>query len=73
MIRFTFTFSWSDGTKVKNSNIFRVDNSSSVHIDRRNKKFWVLSEEHTQGLDNAAIIADAKILLILQNQEKDLC
>ena len=34
--------------------------------------FLVLGEDPTQGLDNNAIAAEDKFLLILQNQKKDL-
>ena len=37
-------FSWTDGSMGKNVIIFGVDNSSSVHIDRRNKIILVLGE-----------------------------
>ena len=36
-------FSWADGTTGKNVVIFRVRNSSSVHIDGRNKNILVLA------------------------------
>ena len=55
----------TDGSLGKNVIIFGVDNSSSVHSDRRHKNILVLGEEPTQDLDNATII--------LQSQEKDLC
>ena len=47
---------WRRGENV----IFGVDNSSSVHIDGRNKNIIVLGEGSTQGLDNATITAEAK-------------
>ena len=40
--------------------IFGVDNSSSVHIDGRNKNILVLGEGSTRGLEGATIIAEAK-------------
>ena len=42
--------------------IFEVDNSSSVHIDGRNKN--IIGEGPTQDLNNATIIAEANILYI---------
>ena len=53
-------FLWTDGSVGKNIIIFGVDNSSSVHIDGRNKNILVLGEESTQGLEKATIIAEAK-------------
>ena len=59
-------FSWAYESIGKHVIIFGVDNSSSVHIDGRNENILLLSEVPTQGLANPSI-------LILQNQEKDLC
>ena len=53
-------FSWTDGSMGRNVIIFGVDNSSSVHIDGRNKNILVLGEGPTEGLDNATITAEAK-------------
>ena len=44
----------------RNVVISGVDNSSSPHIDGRNKNFLVLGEGPTQGLDNATITAEAR-------------
>ena len=40
--------------------IFGVDNSSSVHIDGRNKNIIVLGEGTTQDLVDGTITAEAK-------------
>ena len=56
-------FSWTDGSVGENIIIFGVANSSSVHIDGRNKNILVLGEGSTQGLDNATITAEAKYLI----------
>ena len=56
-------FSWTDGSVGENIIIFGVVNSSSVHIDGRNKNILVLGEGSTQGLDNATITAEAKYLI----------
>ena len=44
----------------KNVIIFGADMSSSVHIDNKNKDILILGEEPTQGLDDAALTAEAK-------------
>ena len=44
----------------KNVIIFGVDNSSSVHIDGRNKNILVFGEGPTQGSDGATITAESK-------------
>ena len=43
-----------------------------MHINNNNKDILTLGEGPTQGLDDTALTAEAKILLILHNQEKDL-
>ena len=53
-------FSWTNGSTGKNVIIFGVDNSSSVHIDDRNKNNLVLGEGPTQGLDIVTITAEVK-------------
>ena len=63
-----FIYRWKRG---KNVIIFGADNSSSVHIDNKNKDIFILSERLTQGLDDTALTAEAKYS-ILHNQEKDL-
>ena len=44
----------------KNVIIFRVDMSSSVHIDEKNKDILILGEGPTQGLNDTALAAKAK-------------
>ena len=39
---------------------FRVDMSTSVHIDNKNEDILILGEELTQGLDDATLTAEAK-------------
>ena len=46
--------------------------SSSVHVHHK-KGILVLGEGPTQRLDDTTITKEVKIVLILQNQEKDLC
>ena len=40
--------------------IFGFDNTSFVHIERRNKNIWVLGDRPTQGLDHSTITAETK-------------
>ena len=65
-------FLFTDGSFGKNVIIFGADMSSSVHIDNKNKDILIIGEGPTQGLDDTILTAEAKILLILHNQEKDL-
>ena len=53
--------------------IFGVDMNSYVHVDNIKKDILFLVEGPTQELDDTAITAEVNILLILQNQGKDLC
>ena len=61
-------FSSSDGTWGKNVIIFGANMSLSVHGDNKNKDILVLGQHQ----DDTTLTAEAKHLLILQNQEKDL-
>ena len=51
-------FSLPDGSQGKNVIIFRVDNSSSVHVDNKKKNTLVFSEGSTQGLDDATLTTE---------------
>ena len=44
----------------KNVVIFRVDMSSSVHIDNKNKGILILGKGPTQGLDDTTLTAETK-------------
>ena len=44
--------------------------TSSVNIDNKGKHFLILGEGLTQGLDDTTSTAEAKYLIILDNQEK---
>ena len=46
--------------------------SSPMHVDDKGKDILILGEGTTQGLDDTTLTAEANILLILHNQEKDL-
>ena len=48
----------------KNSTIFGVDMSSSIHIDNKNKDILILSKGPTQGLDNATLTTEAEYYII---------
>ena len=64
---------FTDGSIGKNLIIFGTDMSSSVHIDNKNKDILVfVLERPTQKLDDTALQLKQNILLILDNQEKDL-
>ena len=67
-IRFTFTIFMVRWRQWKSVIIFEVDNSSSVHIDGRNKN--IIGEGPTQHLNNAAITAEANILYIFAESGK---
>ena len=46
--------------------------SSSVHVANKGKDILIFSEGQTEGSDDTTLTAEAKYLLILHNQEKDL-
>ena len=52
--------------------IFGAYMNSSVYIDNKNKDILILDEGPTQGLNDTTLTEEAKILLILPNQDKDL-
>ena len=49
-----------DGSVGKNVIIFRVDMSSSVHIDNKKKDILILGISSTQGLDDATLSAETQ-------------
>ena len=57
---FCLEFSTPDRTFGKNIIVFGADLSSSVHIDNKGKDILILGEGLTQGLDDMALIAEAK-------------
>ena len=65
-------FSFTDGSFGKIVFIFGTDMSSSVHIGNKVKDIVILDEPSLQGSDPTTLTAGANILLILQNQEKEL-
>ena len=65
-------FLFTDGSLRKNIITFGAYMNSSVYIDNKNKDLLILDEGPTQGLNDTTLTAEAKIPLILPNQEKDL-
>ena len=53
-------YSLSDGSVDKNAIIFRVDMSSSVHIDNKGKNILILREGKKRRLDGSTCTAEAK-------------
>ena len=53
-------FSFPNFVWVKNVIIFRIDNSSSVHIDNKNEDILVLGKGQTQALDDTTMTAEAR-------------
>ena len=46
---------------VKSVIIFRVDMSSSVHVDKKKKDILILDEGPTQALNDAALTAEKQV------------
>ena len=65
-------FSLLDSSMGKNVFIFEADMSPSVHIDNKGENILIIGKVRAQGLDNTTLTTGKKILLILNNQEKDL-
>ena len=63
-------FSLSDGCWDKNVIIFGVDNSSSEHVDNKEKDILVLGEGPTQELDDTTITAEVKYPINFRESEK---
>ena len=56
----------------KNAIIFGADMSSSENVDNKRKDILILGEGPTQRLDDITLSAEENILLVLNNQERDL-
>ena len=52
---------------------FGVDNSSSIHIDNKKKYILVLGKGSTQGLDDAATIAEAENSVNFSRSAREFC
>ena len=63
-------FSLSDGCWDKNVIVFGVDNSSSEHVDNKEKDILVLGEGPTQELDDTTITAEVKYPINFTESEK---
>ena len=57
---FCSEFSFTVGNYGRNVIIFRVDMSSSVHVDNKEKDILILFEGLLQGLDDTTLTAEAK-------------
>ena len=63
-------FSLPDGSVGKNVIIFRVDMSSSVHIDNKEKHIFTLGKRPTQGIDDTMLTAEAQYLINFSNSNR---
>ena len=57
----------------KNVVVFGVDNNLSMHTDNNGKDTLVLDKGPTQGLDDTAIIAEAKYSINFSRSQGELC
>ena len=55
-------FLFTDKSYGKNVIIFEADMSSSVHIDNEENYILILGEEPTQGINDTALTAEAKLI-----------
>ena len=62
------SFDWG-----KNTIIFRVGMSSSLHIDTRNKDILILGKGPTRGLDNTTLTAEAKYSINFSRSQRKFC
>ena len=53
-------FSLPDGSMGKNAIIFRINMSSSVHIDNKTKDILLLGKGPAQGLDDTTLTTEAQ-------------
>ena len=56
---FRSDFLFTNASMGKNVIIFKINMSSSVHLDDKNKDILILAEWPTQGLDDMALTAEA--------------
>ena len=66
-------FSLPDGSVGKNVIIFRVDMSSSVHIDNKKKDILILGISSTQGLDDATLSAETQYSINCSRSNRKSC
>ena len=67
------TFSFPTSGFGKNAIIFRVDMSSSVHVDNKNKDILVLGEGPTQRLHDTLLTAEKKYSIKFTVPRKKFC
>ena len=57
----------------KNLIVFRVDISSSVHIDNKKKDILLLFKSPTQGLDDTTLTAKAQYSINFSRSNRKFC
>ena len=57
----------------KNAVIFRVEISSSVHIDNNNRNILILGKGPTQGLDDTRLTAEAEYSINFSISQRKFC
>ena len=65
-----FTFGNAFG---RNCIIFKVDMSSFVHVDNKNKDILILGKGHTQGLDGSTLTAEKLYSINFTENNKKFC
>ena len=65
-------FSFGNGFG-RNCIIFRVDMSSSVHVDNKKKYILILGKGPTQGLDGTTLTAEKLYLIAFTENNKKFC
>ena len=62
-----------DGSVGKNVIVFRVDMSSSMHIDNEKKDILILGKGPTQRLDDTTLIAEAQYSIDFPRSNRKFC
>ena len=62
-----------DGSVGKIVIVFRVDMSSSMHIDNEKKDILILGKGPTQGLDDTTLIAEAQYSIDFPRSNRKFC
>ena len=57
----------------KNTTIFGIDMSLSVHIDNKNKYILTLSKGPTQGLHNTTLTVEAEYSINFSRSQRKVC
>ena len=66
-------FSLPDGSMGKNAIIFRIDMSSSVHIDNKTKDILILGKGPAQGLDDTTLTTEAQYSINFSISNRKFC